>query len=128
MIASPNVAISIENLCDEIDVVRIAGELDALALPRLFTVLGNLDDPDQVIIDVRKVHFVSRTGMSALADVASLSTLTGASIAIIAPANVREVLAARDNAPLACGSLRAACLLLAAGPAQPALRLVPSAS
>lgn len=128
MLASPNVAISIENLCDEIDVVHIAGELDALALPRLFTVLGHLDEPEQVIIDVRRVHFLSRTGMSALSDLASLSSLTGASIAIIASEGVREALAKRDGAPLACGSLRAACLLLAAEPAQPALRLVSSAS
>ncbi|WP_149360203.1 STAS domain-containing protein [Lolliginicoccus suaedae] len=128
MIASPNVAISIESLSDEIDVVRIAGELDALALPRLFTVLGNLDSPEQVIIDVRRVHFVSRTGLSALADLASLSSLTGASVAIIAPANLREALAARENAPLSCSSLRAACSLLAARPARPALRLVSSAS
>ncbi|GGC63587.1 anti-sigma factor antagonist [Hoyosella rhizosphaerae] len=109
-----HVTISIEQLDDDTQLVRVGGELDAMALPRLFRVLGALPQPEKVVIDIRKALFVSRTALRALTDLNALTSLEDATLVIVAPHSVANVYDTVDEAheTIMCTTLRDAWLLL----------------
>lgn len=85
--------ISIEQRDGDVLLLKLSGTLDALSLPRLFTILEMLSEPAQLLIDLTRVDFCSISAVRALNELRTRDALSDTAIAIVAPEHVRSVFA-----------------------------------
>ncbi|MCW4356026.1 hypothetical protein ONR57_22210 [Hoyosella sp. YIM 151337] len=80
-------------------VLKLSGTLDALSLPRFFTILEMLSEPAQLLVDLSRVDFCSVSAVRALTELRMRDALSDTAIAIIAPEHVRSVFALAQQQP-----------------------------